>query len=233
MIRVFPRETLGGFENDWLNSKFHFSFADYYDEKRMGFGPLRVINDDLIKAGSGFDLHPHRDMEIITYVRTGAVHHRDTLGHKGKTGAGDVQVMTAGTGIAHAEHADPSDDTTLFQIWIQPNRRGLQPRWGQAEFPKAPVTGDLKLLVSGRESDADSDALTIHQDAAIYGGNLVKDTALTHNVRGNTGAYVVISAGEVGVNGTVMKVGDGAEITGEPTLNIRGLTDAELLVIEV
>ena len=233
MIRVFPRETLGGFKNDWLHSKFHFSFADYYDEERMGFGPLRVINDDLIKAGSGFDLHPHRDMEIITYVRSGAVHHRDTLGHKGKTGAGDVQVMTAGTGIAHAEHADPSDDTTLFQIWIRPNRRGLQPRWAQAEFPKAPVTGNLKLLVSGREAEATEGVLTINQDAAIYGGSLTKDTVLIHNVRGKTGAYVVISAGEVEINGAVMRAGDGAEITEEPVLNIRGLTDAELLVIEV
>ena len=233
MIRVFPRETLGGFKNDWLHSKFHFSFADYYDEERMGFGPLRVINDDLIKAGSGFDLHPHRDMEIITYVRSGAVHHRDTLGHKGKTGAGDVQVMTAGTGIAHAEHADPSDDTTLFQIWIRPNRRGLQPRWAQAEFPKAPVTGNLKLLVSGREAEATEGVLTINQDAAIYGGSLTKDTVLIHNVRGKTGAYVVISAGEVEINSAVMRAGDGAEITEEPVLNIRGLTDAELLVIEV
>ena len=233
MIRVFPRETLGEFKNDWLHSKFHFSFADYYDEERMGFGPLRVINDDLIKAGSGFDLHPHRDMEIITYVRSGAVHHRDTLGHKGKTGAGDVQVMTAGTGIAHAEHADPSDDTTLFQIWIRPNRRGLQPRWAQAEFPKAPVTGNLKLLVSGREAEATEGVLTINQDAAIYGGSLTKDTVLIHNVRGKTGAYVVISAGEVEINGAVMRAGDGAEITEEPVLNIRGLTDAELLVIEV
>ncbi len=233
MIRVFPKDTLGGFKNDWLNSKFHFSFADYYDEARMNFGPLRVINDDLIKAGSGFDLHPHRDMEIITYVRTGAVHHRDTLGHKGKTGAGDVQVMSAGTGIAHAEHADPSDDTTLFQIWIQPKSRGIQPRWEQAEFPKAPVTSALKLLVSGREGEAGDGVLAIHQDAALYGGRMDKGTTLTHNVRGATGAYVVISAGEVELNGTPMKMGDGAEVTAEELLQIRSLTDAELLVIEV
>lgn len=233
MIRVFPKDSLGGFQNDWLHSKHHFSFGEYHDRARMGFGPLRVINDDLIRAGSGFELHPHRDMEIITYVRTGAVHHRDTLGNKGQTAAGDVQVMTAGTGIAHAEHADPKDDTTLFQIWIQPNRKGLEPRWEQAEFQKAPVTGALKLLVSGREGDAGSGALSIHQDAAIYGGNLTPDTALTHTVRGETGAYVVVSAGEVEVNGTVLKTGDGAEVTAEPTLNIRSLTNAELLVIEV
>lgn len=233
MIRVFPKESLGGFKNDWLNSRFHFSFADYHDAARMNFGPLRVINDDLIKAGSGFDLHPHRDMEIITYVRTGAVHHRDTLGHKGQTGAGDVQVMSAGTGIAHAEHADPSEDTTLFQIWIQPRRRGVQPRWEQAAFPKAPVTGALKLLVSGREGEAVNGVLAIHQDAALYGGRMTQGTALAHDVRGPTGAYVVISAGEVEVNGTRLKMGDGAEVTAEETLQIRSLTDAELLLIEV
>ena len=233
MIRVFPKDALGGFKNDWLNSKFHFSFADYYDEARMNFGPLRVINDDLIKAGSGFDLHPHRDMEIITYVRTGAVHHRDTLGHKGKTGAGDVQVMSAGTGIAHAEHADPADDTTLFQIWITPKSRGIKPRWEQAEFPKAPVQGALKLLVSGREGEAKDGVLAIHQDAALYGGRMDQGTTLSHNVRGPTGAYVVISAGEVELNGMPMKMGDGAEVTGEDMLQIRSLTDAELLVIEV
>ena len=233
MIRVFPKDTLGGFQNEWLDSRHHFSFGEYHDAGRTGFGPLRVINDDLIRAGSGFDLHPHRDMEIITYVRTGAVHHRDTLGNKGQTVAGDVQVMSAGTGIAHAEHADPTDDTTLFQIWIKPNRKGLEPRWAQAEFPKAPVLGDLKLLVSGRSADADSGALLIHQDAAIYGGGFTKGTALTHHVRGSTGAYVVVSAGEVDVNGTVLKMGDGAEITNEDSLTIRGLTDAKLLVIEV
>ena len=233
MIRVFPKDKLGGFKNEWLDSRFHFSFAEYHDRARMGFGPLRVINDDLIKAGSGFDLHPHRDMEIITYVRTGAVHHRDTLGNMGKTAAGDVQVMTAGTGIAHAEHADPADDTTLFQIWIKPNQKDLPPRWAQAEFPKDAVTDDLKLLVSGRDSDAGTGALTIHQDAAIYGGHFAKDTMLNHAVRGATGAYVVVSAGEVDINGIKLGQGDGAEVTDESALTIRGLTDAELLVIEV
>ncbi len=238
MIRVFPRETLGGFKNDWLNSKFHFSFADYYDEKRMGFGPLRVINDDLIKAGSGFDLHPHRDMEIITYVRSGAVHHRDTLGHKGKTAAGDVQVMSAGTGIAHAEFADPDEDTTLFQIWITPHTRGLPPRWAQAAFPKEPVENALTLLVTGRADDVaavtgQAEVLRIHQDAALYGGQLRADTQLTHQPRGKTGAYVVVSAGAVEVNGTRLQTGDGAEVTAEEALHIRSLTDAELLVIEV
>lgn len=233
MIRVFPKETLGVSSNDWLHSRFHFSFADYHDRARMGFGTLRVINDDLIKAGSGFDLHPHRDMEIITYVRTGAVHHRDSLGNAGVTSAGDVQVMSAGTGIAHAEQADSSVDTTLFQIWIRPHTRGVKPRWEQAVFPKNFAQGALTLLVSGREGDARDNVLSIHQDAAIFGGRMAKDAVITHNVRGLTGAYVVIAEGEVDINGALMKKGDGAEVTGESMLQIRSLTEAELLVIEV
>lgn len=233
MIRIFPRESLGQFQTEWLDSRHHFSFGDYHDDHRMGFGTLRVINDDIIRAGSGFDLHPHRDMEIITYVRKGAVHHRDTLGNKGRTVAGDVQVMSAGSGIAHAEHADPEEETTLFQIWIRPHTRGLEPRWEQAEFPKEPVGSMLNLLVSGREKDAASPALMIHQDAAIYGGVLEPETEITHAVDGKTGAYIVVSAGEVNVNGVKMKEGDGAEVTSESLLRIRSLTDAELLVIEV
>lgn len=233
MIRVFPRESLGQFQTEWLDSRHHFSFGEYHDDNRMGFGMLRVINDDIIRAGTGFDLHPHRDMEIITYVRKGAVHHRDTLGNKGRTVAGDVQVMSAGTGIAHAEHADPEEETTLFQIWIRPHTRGLQPRWEQAEFPKEPVGSMLNLLVSGREKDAASPALTIHQDAAIYGGVMQSETEIAHTVDGKTGAYIVVSAGEVNVNGVKMKEGDGAEVTSENLLHIRSLTDAELLVIEV
>lgn len=233
MIRLYPKGTLGAFHNEWLDSRHHFSFGDYHDRSRMGFGPLRVINDDLIRAGQGFDLHPHRDMEIITYVRSGAVHHRDSLGHQGCTAAGDVQVMSAGTGIAHAEYADPHEDTTLFQIWIKPSATGLPPRWEQAVFPKALRQDDLQLLVSGRKEDQGASVLHIHQEAAIYGGVVGDGTRLTHQVRGPTGAYVVVSAGEIDLNGTIMQTGDGAEVTDEGILSIRGLTDAELLVIEV
>lgn len=233
MIQIIPKDALGHFQNEWLDSRHHFSFGTYYDEQRMKFGPLRVINDDVIKAGSGFGLHPHNDMEIITYVRTGAVHHRDSLGNKGKTMAGDVQVMSAGTGIAHAEYADPDQDTTLFQIWIEPRQKALPPRWEQAAFPANPASEGLSLLVSGRAQDAASGALLIHQEAAIYGGIIESQKSAHHKLSGPTGAYVLVSAGEITLNGHVMKAGDGAEITQEADLDIRGLTDAELLVIEV
>ncbi|QQG36363.1 MAG: pirin family protein [Micavibrio aeruginosavorus] len=233
MIRVYPKDALGVFESDGLDSRYHFSFGKYHASHRMGFGPLRVINDDLIRAGRGFDLHPHRDMEIITYVRTGAVHHRDSLGNQGRTGAGDVQVMSAGTGIAHAEYADPNEDTTLFQIWIKPDAKGLPPRWEQAVLPRAPRESDLQILVSGRKADQRPGVLRIHQDAAIYGGALLQGRALIHDVRGPTGVYVVVSSGEIALNAADLKAGDGAEVTGEPKLTIRGLTDAELLAIEV
>ena len=132
MIEITPFDRLGKFRNEWLDSTHHFSFGSYHDPARMGFGHLRVWNDDVIKAGTGFDFHPHRDMEIITYVRSGAITHRDSLGNLGRTGAGDVQVMSAGTGIVHAEFNLEDEDTTLFQIWVQPNRRGLAPRWDAA-----------------------------------------------------------------------------------------------------
>ncbi len=233
MMKVYPRGQLGSFENEWLDTRYHFSFSNYYNPTRMGFGPLRVINDDKVRAGSGFDPHPHRDMEIITYVRTGSVIHRDSLGHEGRTGAGDVQVMSAGTGITHAEYADPEEDTTLFQIWIRPDKTGLAPRWEQAQFPKTPVNDHLPLLVSGRAEDEGQNVLKIHQDAAIYGGVLVPGAIVTHALKGRTGAYVIVSAGQVEVNGTALSQGDGAEITDESSLRIRAPQDAEILVIEV
>jgi redox-sensitive bicupin YhaK (pirin superfamily) len=176
-------------------------------------------------------MHPHKDMEIITYVREGAIEHQDSLGNKGRTAAGDVQVMSAGTGITHAEMAGKDGDTKLFQIWIHPRARHLQPRWEQAEFPKQPVTDALNLLVSGREKDADKNALTINQDAAIYGGRLTKGTRLSHAVSGD--AYIVLSEGAIRVNGTEMSEGDGAEVADERDLVIEALEDTVLLVIEM
>lgn len=231
MMNIYKKDDLGHADHGWLRTNFHFSFADYHNDNRMGFGPLRVINDDWIKAGSGFPMHPHRDMEIITYVRSGAVLHQDSLGNEGRTGAGDVQVMTAGTGIMHGERADPDGDTTLFQIWIKPRARNLPPRWDQAEFPKAPVKDTLELLVSGRDADAGKGALSINQDAAIYGGRLEKGTQLTHALKGP--AYIVISEGRLRVNGQELAKGDGAEIEGETDLSIEALENGELLVIEV
>lgn len=231
MLNVFPFKDLGRFKNGWLDTHYHFSFADYHNPDRMGFGALRVINDDIIKADSGFGTHPHRDMEIITYVRKGTIIHRDNLGHEGRTGAGDVQVMSAGRGIAHAEHSDKAEDTTLFQIWIHPRTRGVDPRWDQKAFPKDPVNENLNLLVSGRAEDAGKGALMIHQDAALYGGRLLAGTTLTHRLK--SAAYVVMSEGTVTVNGTPMTAGDGAEISGESEITLHADSDSEVLVIEV
>lgn len=233
MITVFRHDDLGHVERDWLDSRHHFSFGHYYDPARMGFGPLRVINDDVIKPGTGFGTHPHDNMEIITYVRKGAVIHKDSTGNEGRTEAGDVQVMSAGTGIAHSEYADDGDeDTVLYQIWIEPREQGLPPRWDQAAFPKDPVDKALRLLVSGRTEDEGMGALPIAQDAAIFGGLMKKGSELTQKLRG-TQAYVLASKGDITVGGEPMSEGDGAEITDVSALTIAAQSDAEILVIEL
>ena len=231
MINHYPAAALGHGDHGWLKSRFHFSFADYHNPARVRFGRLRVINDDWIAAGSGFDPHPHQNMEIITYVRSGAVLHRDSLGNSGRTGAGDVQVMSAGTGITHAEYADPAVDTTLFQIWIFPDVRDVAPRWEQAAFAKEPVDDRLRLLVSGDRADAAAGALFIHAPSRIYGGVMAPGHSLTHIAQGPV--YAVMSAGSVRLNGVDMMVGDGAEITDIAALElVAGAEGAEILLIE-
>lgn len=231
MIKIQKFQSLGEMQGDWLHARYHFSFSMYRNPDRMGFGRLRVLNDDRIKAGRGFAMHPHRDMEIVTYVRKGAVHHRDSLGNSGVTRAGDVQVMSAGTGIVHSEESGAEEDATLFQIWLVPDETGVKPRWEAAQFPAQAVTDALPLLVSGRKADAGKGALFIHSDAAVYGGRLAAGAAITHALSGD--AYLVMSRGSAEINGLRLDEGDGAEVTGEASLNIRASQDAELLVIEV
>lgn len=231
MITVYPFDTLGHADHGWLNARHHFSFARYVNRARMGFGALRVINDDLIDGGRGFGAHPHDNMEIITYVRKGAITHKDNLGNQGRTAAGDVQVMSAGSGVTHAEHNMEDEVTSLYQIWIEPNRQDVTPRWDAGEFPKAPVDGKLSVLVSGQNDHKDSGALYIHQDAAIYGGKMMKGTALKQTIKHQ--AYILASLGSFTVNGETLKQGDGAEITGDKTLDIVALDDAEILIIDV
>ena len=227
MIQIYKYEELGQADYGWLKARHHFSFANYYNPDRMGFGVLRVINDDRVAAGYGFDPHPHRDMEIITYVRKGGITHEDSKGNKGRTGAGDVQVMSAGTGITHSEYNLDDEETNLYQIWIEPNKKGVEPRWDAYEFPKEPVDSQLNLLVSG-----DGQApLHIHQDVYIYAGRLKKGSVIEHSVREN--AYVLVSQGAVSLNGTPLGKGDGAEITGEEGVKIEAQTDSEVLVIDV
>lgn len=231
MLKVYAHSQLGAADFGWLKARHHFSFGRYYNPQRMGFGVLRVINDDKVEAGSGFPRHPHDNMEIITYVRSGSIRHGDNLGNKGTTPAGDVQVMSAGTGIEHSEYADDAEPTTLYQIWITPHTQNVAPRWEQAAFPKENVKDALRLLVSGHPDDDGKGALFIHQHARLWGGRLAAGTQLTQAF--GPRAYVLVSQGQVTVNGTPMQAGDGAEAEQEKALAITAVTDTEVLVIEL
>lgn len=225
-MKHHPLNKLGHVDHGWLNARHHFSFGNYYDPERMGFGTIRVINDDTIQAGTGFATHHHKDMEIITYVRSGAITHKDSNGNEGRTEAGDVQVMSAGTGIYHSEHNMESEATTLYQIWITPNQLGVKPQWGSFEFPSEPTNHTLSLLVSGDGSAP----LHIHQDAYLYAGNLLAGTELQQAVKHQ--AYVLVSKGEITIDGTTLKQGDGLEIDNVERFEIKAISDAEVLVID-
>ncbi|MBX2847192.1 MAG: pirin family protein [Acidiferrobacterales bacterium] len=227
MITVYPHDNLGRANYGWLDARHHFSFAEYHNPERMQFGVLRVINDDIIKAGTGFEMHPHRDMEIITYVRKGAITHRDSNGNHGRTEAGDVQVMSAGTGIFHSEHNEETIDTNLFQIWILPNKKNVAPRWDSHDFPKQATNSELKLLVSGN-GDA---PLHIHQDVKIYAGKLPAGITLSHSIHNQ--AYLLVSHGQITIENQQMNKGDGAEISQQPEFTLSANSEAEILVIDV
>jgi quercetin 2,3-dioxygenase len=231
MIERRPFAALGGAEYDWLRTKHHFSFADYYDPKRMGWGTLRVWNDDEIAPGTGFPLHPHADMEIITYVRQGAITHQDSLGNEGRTAAGDVQVMSAGTGIRHSEYNFEPKTTKIFQIWIEPSRRGGEPSWGAKPFPKRNRSGRFVALASGLDEDA-TDALPIRANARVLGATLrAGDTAEYHPAERRR-VYLVPALGAVEVNGVRIGERDGAAIEGERSLRITAGEDAEIIIVD-
>ncbi len=231
MIEIRPFEDLGRFDNDWLAARYHFSFASYHDPARDGIGPLLVWNDDTIEPGRGFDRHGHRDMEIITYVRSGAITHEDHLGNRGRTEAGDVQVMSAGQGIQHAEFNRGAEQTQIFQIWITPSERGLTPRWEQRRFPKAERDGQLVPLASGRAGD--ELALPIHQDAAVLGATLLAGQSVEHRLQPGRTAYLVPALGRLTVNSREMKARDGAFITGEDAIRITAIEDSEVLLADL
>ena len=228
MIKPIFYTDLGHADFGWLDARHHFSFGQYYDANRMGFGKLRVINDDVIQAGTGFDTHPHSNMEIITYVRQGAITHKDSRGNEGKTKAGDVQVMSAGTGIQHSEHNKESEATNLYQIWIEPNQQNVEPRWDAHQFPnQEPVESELSLLVSGDGTAP----LSIHADAKIYAGRLVEGQVIEQSIDHN--GYLLVSNGEVLVGEHSLSKGDAAEITDHQSLEIKAATEAEVLLIDV
>ena len=230
MIVHKPFETLGGADHGWLKARHHFSFAGYHDPRNMNWGSLRVWNDDEIAANSGFPPHPHADMEIITYVRDGAITHQDSLGNKGRTEAGDVQVMSAGSGIRHAEYNLEAETTRIFQIWIQPNRTGGAPSWGAKPFPRGDRSGKFVTLASGFEND--NDALPIRTNARVLGATLKAGESVEYALDRSRHAYLVPAAGRVEVNGLTLETRDGAAITDETSIRVTALEDAELLLVD-
>ncbi|WBU30783.1 pirin family protein [Rhodopseudomonas palustris] len=230
MIELRPFDRLGGADHGWLKAKHHFSFASYYDPNNMGHGALRVWNDDEIAPDTGFPPHPHRDMEIITYVRDGAITHQDSLGNKGRTQAGDVQVMSAGSGVRHSEYNLEPETTRIFQIWIEPTQGGGQPTWGSKPFPKADRSGKLVTIASGFASD--TDALPIRADARVLATTLKAGETATYDAEKARHLYLVPAVGSVEVNGVRINARDGAAIHGETKLTITALADAELVLVD-
>jgi len=230
MIEKRPFAALGGADHGWLKARHHFSFADYHDPSRMSWGALRVWNDDEIAPNSGFPPHPHADMEIVTYVRQGAITHEDSLGNRGRTGAGDVQVMSAGSGIRHAEYNLEPETTRLFQIWIQTNQRGGAPSWGARPFPKSDRAGRFVTLASGLPGD--EDALPIRTDARVAGATLKSGESVEYALGAGRHAYLVSAAGSVEVNGVRLDARDGAAARDEPVLKVTALEDAEVVLVD-
>jgi len=232
VIDLRPFAGLGRFDSDWLTARYHFSFADYFDPPRMGLGPLRVWNDDTFHPRGGFPMHGHRDMEIITYVRRGAISHQDHLGNVGRTEAGDVQIMSAGSGIRHSEYNHESEDTLIFQIWVVPSEAGIEPRWATRRFPAKDRAGRLKVLASGRAGD-DEEALPICQDAALLAATLTAGQTTTHDMKPGRRAYLVAATGAIDVNGQALGARDGAAIAGQQILTIRAAEDSEIVLLDL
>ena len=231
MIERRPFDSLGGANHGWLDAKHHFSFASYRDPDRMNWGTLRVWNDDTIAPNTGFPPHPHADMEIITYVREGAITHQDSLGNKGRTVAGDVQVMSAGNGIQHAEYNLEPGITRIFQIWILPEQRGGQPSWGTKPFPKGERSGQFVALASGTGTDADD--LPIRTDARVLGDTLKAGETAEYRFDGEgRHGYLVPAIGKVEVNGVALDARDGAAIKDETVIRVTALEDAELVLVD-
>lgn len=231
MIQVRKSTERGHANHGWLDSWHTFSFSSYYDPEYMGFSSLRVINDDRIAAGAGFPTHPHRDMEIVTYLLEGALEHKDSMGNGSVIRAGEVQRLTAGTGITHSEYnASDSDPIRLLQIWIQPDQTGLTPGYEQKMFSAAEKQGRLRLVAS---ADGRDGSVTIHQDANLHAGLLGKSDQIRHTLAPGRRAYLQVARGEVEVNGLGLSEGDGATITGEEEINLTTDTSAEVLLFDL
>lgn len=230
MIELRPFAKLGGADLGWLKAKHHFSFGGHYDPNNMGHGALRVWNDDEIAPNTGFPAHPHANMEIITYVREGAITHQDSLGNQGRTEAGDVQVMSAGSGIRHSEYNLEPGKTRIFQIWIEPTTKGGQPTWGAKPFPKSDRSGKLVTIASGFETD--KDALPIRANARVLATTLKAGESAEYDAGNSRNLYLVPAAGVVDINGVRVNARDGAAIRNEARLKITALEDSELVLVD-
>ena len=231
MFEIIRSESRGHVDHGWLNAKHTFSFADYVEPSRVRFGNLRVINEDRIAPGGGFDTHPHRDMEILTYPISGAVQHVDSMGNSTIIRAGEIQRMSAGTGVRHSEY-NPSDteELHLLQIWLFPERKGLEPSYEQANFSRADKLDQLRLIASrdGRDS-----SITIHQDLSLFAGILQADKELTHKTNRARRLFVQIIAGDISINGENLRTGDGAQIRKLERLQLRATAETELLIFDM
>lgn len=237
MIKHYPYKSLGGANHGWLKSKHHFSFANYYNPARMGFGKLRVVNDDWVEPGTGFPSHPHRNMEIISFIRSGEITHQDNTGNRGITKAGEVQVMSAGTGILHSEYNRSKEPLTFYQIWIEPNKQNVEPRWESKKF-RTQQSSELTLLASGYDEDKGK-ALFINQEARIYSGKVAKGTIIDHDI--DHQVYILASDGMFKVEDALgnnaetvtMNKGDGMEVTKSNSIRLRATTDCEIIIIDI
>ena len=230
MIDIRKFDSLGHADHGWLNARHHFSFAAYHDPARMGWGAIRVWNDDEIAARSGFPPHPHRDMEIITYVRSGAITHEDSMGNKGRTEAGDVQVMSAGTGVQHSEFNLEDEQTTLFQIWVLTDKPGAAPGWGAMKFPRDERAGRFVTLASGFEEDRE--ALKIHSAARVMGATLAAGETAELALDPARHVYLVATEAAIEVNGVTAEARDGVAITGETAVSIEAVGDTEIVLVD-
>ena len=231
MIQIRKSNERGHADHGWLNSYFTFSFADYHDPKHVQFRTLRVMNDDRIAGGGGFPTHPHRDMEIVTYVLEGALEHRDSMGNGSVIRTGDVQYMSAGTGVAHSEfNASKTEPVHLYQIWMFPEKQGLKPAYDQKNFSQTEKSGRLRLIAS---PDGRDGSVTIRQDNELYAAVLGKGESVRHELKPDRHAYVQVARGSVTLNGASLSEGDGAAISAEKSFELAGVRDAEVLVFDL
>jgi quercetin 2,3-dioxygenase len=228
MIQIRPSEERGHAEHEWLDSRFTFSFADYFDPKHVQFRSLRVINEDHVAPGKGFGMHPHRDMEILTWMLDGSLEHRDSMGSGAVIRPGELQHMTAGTGVMHSEfNPSQAKPAHLLQIWIMPDRKGLKPEYEQLEFADAELRGKFGLVAGPKAP------VTIHQDANLYIARLDEGAEATHTLKADRHAWVQVARGAVSLNGKELKQGDGAAVSKETEVRVEAKESSEVLLFDL